>query len=452
MNKARLLKTTLCLAATLLVSTTVNVRAAAINTDAAMAGITLSLDKYYTAKAVEKTMETITNENMNMLSLDSIGGEEIIDDNSSVEVVSNIEEEEEEVKPEVKIISPYENIGISIANDYVNIRSEANQDSEKLGKLYSGSSATILETLGDWVKIKSGKVEGYILSSYLVIGEEAEKVAEQYGTKLATVTTTTLKVREEQSADSTILTLIPEGEEYEVVKEYDEWVKIQIDEDLTGYVSKEYVDMFVEFGKAISVEEEEAILAAEEEGRRAEEEAIARSEAAIKEANEKKAQEVKNAEAKKKKETTKTSSAQSSSTEKTTSSEPTKVETPQSTSSSTSEIVSYAKKFLGNRYVYGGTSLTGGTDCSGFTMSIYKHFGININRTSRDQSSNGTAVSFDSLKEGDLIFYTGSGGSINHVAMYIGGGQVIHASNRRDGIKISNINYRTPYKARRIKN
>lgn len=109
-------------------------------------------------------------------------------------------------------------------------------------------------------------------------------------------------------------------------------------------------------------------------------------------------------------------------------------------------IVAYAKQFLGNPYVYGGTSLTNGTDCSGFTQGIYKHFGITTGRTSRDQAANGRTIAVSAVQPGDLLFYA-SGDYINHVALYIGDGKVIHASNSTTGIIISPYNYRTPYKA-----
>ena len=109
-------------------------------------------------------------------------------------------------------------------------------------------------------------------------------------------------------------------------------------------------------------------------------------------------------------------------------------------------IVAYAKQFLGNPYVYGGTSLTNGTDCSGFTQGVYAHFGISTGRSSRDQAAKGREISVSSVQPGDLLFYA-SGNYINHVAMYIGNGQVIHASTSRTGIIISPSNYRTPCKA-----
>ena len=108
--------------------------------------------------------------------------------------------------------------------------------------------------------------------------------------------------------------------------------------------------------------------------------------------------------------------------------------------------LAYAKQFLGNPYVYGGTSLTNGADCSGFTQQIYKHFGINTGRSSRDQAAKGKAIAVSAAQPGDLLFYA-SGDYINHVALYIGDGKVIHASNSTTGIIISPYNYRTPCKA-----
>ena len=104
-------------------------------------------------------------------------------------------------------------------------------------------------------------------------------------------------------------------------------------------------------------------------------------------------------------------------------------------------------------YRYGGTSLTNGTDCSGFTQSVYRNFGYSIPRDSRSQYSGaGRIVSMSELQAGDLLFYSNSSGRINHVALYIGGGQVVHASNPKDGIKVSNYRYRTPVRARRVLN
>lgn len=116
------------------------------------------------------------------------------------------------------------------------------------------------------------------------------------------------------------------------------------------------------------------------------------------------------------------------------------------------EIAEYAQQFVGNPYVWGGSSLTNGTDCSGFTMALYAEYGISLPHSASGQSHYGTEVSIgeDTLQAGDLIFYGSNPMSIEHVAMYIGNGQVVHASNQRDGIKISPYNYRTPVKAVRL--
>lgn len=114
------------------------------------------------------------------------------------------------------------------------------------------------------------------------------------------------------------------------------------------------------------------------------------------------------------------------------------------------ELVEYAKQFLGNPYVYGGSSLTKGTDCSGFTMSVFKKFGVKLSHHAADQAREGTKISASELLPGDLVFYSDSKGNINHVALYIGGGRVIHASSPKTGIKISKYNYRTPVRYVRI--
>lgn len=111
-------------------------------------------------------------------------------------------------------------------------------------------------------------------------------------------------------------------------------------------------------------------------------------------------------------------------------------------------VVEYAKNFVGNRYRYGGASLTNGTDCSGFTMSVYAHFGYGLSRSSYTQVNNGRAVSMSSLQPGDLLFYKYGGSTISHVAIYIGGGQIIHASTEETGIIISGMG--SPCAARRI--
>ena len=340
--------------------------------------------------------------------------------------------------------------------DYANIRQEGSKESERVGVLPKGAAAQVIEQQGDWTKITSGSVEGYIKSEYLAIGDKAAKLADKYGTKLAKVITTTLKVREERNTECTVLTLVPEDEVFEVVKEYKDWVKILVDDSTKGYVSKEYVDISVEFGKAISIEEEEAIQRAREEAaaeaeREAREAEARRQAAAAEAARQEAARRAAQSKASNSRSNSKSQSSKSNSQSSSQSSQSSKSSssTISSDSGTGSDAASYAQKFVGNPYSYGGTSLTNGTDCSGFTQSVYSRFGVSLPRTSGSQASSGSKVDINNLKAGDLVFYA-SNGSINHVAMYIGGGRVVHASNKRTGITTSNVNYRTPYCARRV--
>ncbi|MDY6328198.1 MAG: C40 family peptidase, partial [Lachnospiraceae bacterium] len=246
-------------------------------------------------------------------------------------------------------------------------------------------------------------------------------------------------------ADGRILTQLPEGGQYDVIQYGDGWVYLNIDEDVKGWVSMDYVNIDVKFNTAITLEEEEAKLA--EEARLAEE---------AKEA-ERKAREAKAAEeARRKAAASKnTSSSSSSNASSSSSSSNTQISDSVDTSSASAlraAVVAYALQFEGNPYVYGGSSLTNGTDCSGFTMAVYNYFGYSLPHQSGSQSGCGTRVSLDSLLPGDLLFYTNGGSSIGHVALYIGNGQIIHASTPSTGIKISSANYRTPLCAVRIIN
>lgn len=367
--------------------------------------------------------------------------------------------------------SEYENVGISVAADYVNVRKKPNTDSKVVGKLYRGSAAKIVKRVGDWVKIKSGQVEGYIMSDYLAIGYSAEKMVDRFGTKIATVNTETLKVREAKNTDCAVLTLVSGEESFEVVREDKDWVKIMVDGDTKGFVSKEYVDITVKFKKAVSIEEER------EEARKkaAAEAAAARAEA---EAQQQQQQSSSSSSSGGSSSSSNSSSSNGSSSHKSSSSSSHKSSGSSSNKSSGSSsgksssksssggnssngggdvigsgdgsaIASYALQFVGNPYVYGGTSLTNGTDCSGFSMSVFRKFGISLPRTSGAQSGVGKKISVSEARAGDLIFYA-KNGHVNHVAICIGGGRVVHASNPSVGITTSNIGYRTPYCARRI--
>lgn len=350
------------------------------------------------------------------------------DDNSVVEaagdstlaVLSAVSEDEEAKKKEDLISNlKYDCLGIANVENYLNIRKKPSETGKVIGKLPKYAGCDILKTTKDgWSKIKSGKVTGFVKSSYLVTGEEAEELALKVGNKMATVQTQTLNVRFLPSTDSAKYTLVPIEEEMEVTKEkisaaymekflekhfskksekelikdvdvdamknqLDDWYCVSIDDEKV-FVSKEFVTISYQLDKAVPVEE-------------------------------------------------------------------LKKEGTKEVSSVRAQMVEYAKQFLGNPYVWGGTSLTNGADCSGFVMRIYEHFGYSIPRNSRSQAAYCRSISASQLKPGDLIFY-GNGSTISHVAMYIGNGLVIHASTEKTGIKISNAFYRTPMKIGRIIN
>lgn len=293
------------------------------------------------------------------------------------------------------VLNMYDNIGISNVNNYLNIREEPKEDSKIVGKMTSKSAGEILETTedGGWYKIKSGPVTGYVKSDYILTGDAAEAEALEVAELMAVVSTDKLNARTEPSTDAPIWTQISNSERYIVLKQLDGWVEIELD-STSAYVATDFVDVRYALNEAIKFTPTPI-------------------------------------------DTDKSSSGKGGTGNKSGTS---------AGSSKRSQIVNYAVQFLGNPYVWGGTSLTNGADCSGFTMAVMAKFGISLPHHSGSQAGVGRAISSSEMRPGDLLFYANSGGTINHVSMYIGNGQVIHASNARDGIKISTWNYRTPTK------
>lgn len=299
-------------------------------------------------------------------------------------------------------INQYDNLVIFKKSGYMNVRStpENKGDDNVIGKLTSKAAGDIIETLDGWYKIKSGTVTGYIAADpeLIATGQEAKDLAMQNATQMAIITTDVLNVRVEPNTDSKIWTQIVKDERYPVVDQQDGWVQIDLgsvdaedgsqDGDEKAYISTR--DNNVEVRYALN-------------------EAIKFTPA-------------------------KDSSSGASS---------------DGSGSSTkqfrrSQLVNYALQFVGNRYVWGGTSLTNGVDCSGFTMRVMEKFGVSLPHYSGSQAQMGKKVTSATMKPGDLIFYAGSNGKVNHVAIYIGNGRIVHAASRRSGIKTSTWNYRTP--------
>ena len=357
-----------------------------------IAGISVTLDRYYTA-ANEKETETTTKlENEQRVIEKQTPVKEQVAENqqSAKEQKAAKEKEEKEALQRASIDEAYDNsLGIADVDNHLNIRKGPGTSYSIVGHLPKDAGCYIYEIDKDgWAKISSGGVTGYVLTDYLIMGDEAKDYAQEVGYFAATVNTTTLNVRMEPTTDSKILTLIGDSASFEVVEDNtidDEWIKIKVDDE-EGFVNYEFVDIKYQLKKAVPSYDLE-----------------------------------------------------------------TDGGSGGGVTSLRASIVAYAKQFLGCPYVWGGNSLAHGVDCSGFTKGIYANFGYYISRTSRTQAYDGVSINISSVRPGDLVFYS-SGGTITHVAMYIGNGQIIHASSPRDGIMISNMYYQYPCRAVRIIN
>lgn len=355
----------------------------------------------------------------------------------SVLTTGNIKADEKDTTKETSTATESKYANKAVADIYstttLNIRKKGSINAKIVGKMKKGNIATVLKKGSEWSKVRSGNVTGYVKNQYLVFGDEIENFAKQNVKKVVKVQTETLRVRKKASTNSKIVTLVSEDDKLKVKKQTDDWAKVKVDGQ-TGYVSKDYAKVTYSFGKAKSMKQ----IQAEQEAKKRAEEAARNKPVSTTSSSH----------------TSNTGTTSGSTTGSTQTTKKASVSVSSSGSSATgSRIVSYAQQFVGNPYRYGGNSLTNGIDCSGFTQQIMAKFGYSISRTSSSQSGDGRAVSTSNLRAGDLVFY-GDGGSIDHVALYIGGGQVVHASNSapypRGGIKISNVNYRTPICARRI--
>lgn len=397
-------------------TTGITIHARNVATEKAMAGLTLSLDKYTEVKLAEENGLDGRDEETTAHEVDTKADSARSDEGAEPE--EDIEEEKEDTS-HLKLNLVYDRLGVAKVDSYLNVRSKPSEGAKIVGKMTKNSGCNIYTIKNGWARMVSGKVRGWVKASYLIKDQEAEDFAKKVANLRITVTTETLNVRYLPSTDARIYDQISEEDEYDIVKrnldkdwiqkymdrhckkseikalDTDElykdlgnWMCISIDNE-KAFVSKDFVNVTYNLDRAVSIQQ------------------------------------------------SKNGGSSSGGNAGNSGS-----------SSIRSNIVSYAMQFLGNRYVYGGTSLTNGTDCSGFTMRIYEHFGYSIPRTSASQAAALPSVSRSEVLPGDLFFY-GSGG-VSHVAMYIGNNQIIHASNARTGIKISYAYYRTPIKIGRV--
>ena len=291
-----------------------------------------------------------------------------------------------------KVLNMYDHLGVSLASDYINVRSSPKEDgiNNIVGKFPGYAGCNILGEEDGWYKIQSGPVTGYVRKDLIATGDTAQNLAVQHAQVMAIVNTESLNVRSEASIDSKAWTAVTSGQRYNVLNQLDGWVQLELDagdddgEDQGAFVSTRDSNVTVQYALQEAIEYYPAVEAAN---------------AAMAFRN---------------------------------------------------KIVNFACQFVGNRYVWGGTSLTHGCDCSGFTQSVLKNFGISVPRVSRDQARSGSKVTSANMRPGDLIFYANRSGTINHVGMYIGNGQVVNAASTRSGIRIYRWNYRTPVAIRNV--
>jgi len=316
-------------------------------------GITSALEAYYEAYYNGKISASLRNQLTTMLAPDA--------------------------QERAKVLNEYKRLGVADVANYLNVRAEANKHGDIIGKMVRYSGCEILGESGDWYKIKSGPVTGYVSKEYIVTGDAAAAIAIQQASLRVVVTSKgNLNVRQEPSTNAKIIDKIASDERYEVEQQLKGWVKISVGVDdkgkeIYGYISSEYADVRYALMEAVEFTPVEQV------------------------------------------------------------------------SKERRDLCNYALQFLGNRYVFGGTSLTNGIDCSGFTMQIFKKWGITLPHSSRKQATMGTAISASQMKAGDLIFYS-TNGRIDHVAIYIGNGKIVHAASTKAGIIISRWNIETPTK------
>lgn len=324
---------------------------------------------------------------------------------TEVTEAEEVTEETTEAAPECEY-PEWQEYAVANIEGSLRVRAEASTDAEIVGKLYPYAVAHVVERGEEWSKVESGSVSGYVANEFLMFGDEAGAYITENYKYCASVEVPALNVRQDQSTESECIGSVTGGQELDVLGETDEWVEIQYNDDTVGYVAREFVEVGWNYPTAMTLEEEQAMI-----------------EAALAEKAAKAAQ-------------------------TTTRSSEIAVLPPVNTSAEGlalgQQIASYACQFVGNPYVYGGSSLTNGTDCSGFTMAVYAQFGYSLSHSSAVQMSQGTAVSLDAVQPGDIICYSG------HVGLYIGGGQIVHASTESTGIIISNMYYTSPIGARRI--
>ena len=373
---------------------------------------------------------------------------------------------------------------------YVNVRTQPSTDNGEVIGILKNHDSAIIESVEDdgWYKIKSGDVEGYVAAWLIKTGDEAAAIAPTVAYNYAVNNAVSLNVRAQADEGSDVVTSLDEGAEAEIVADEGNWFKVALDSDTYGYVSKDYVEEKTAYPTAKTIDQMMSDTEAEKQAEQAAD-AAGSTDASAEQGGETAAP----ADASQTQETAaqtdvsqtqetaaqtdvsqmqetaaQTDASQTQETAPQTQETAAQTEAPQTqetaaqteapqtevsapaASATGSAVVAYASQFVGNPYVWGGTSLTSGADCSGFTMAVFANFGVSLPHYAASQLSCGTQVSIDSLAPGDLVFFSSTGGEIDHVAIYVGGGSIVHAANSKSGICYSSLNWMTPVAACRV--
>ena len=367
---------------------------------------------------------------------------------------------------------------VAVSDDYVNIRSGEGTDSDVVGIIQNNGIATVVKKGKEWTQVVSGDCTGYIRNDLLLYGDEAGAYAESNCEKKATVTTETLNVRTEADVNSDCITQVGSGESFSILSQDDKWVQIALDDQTSGYVSADYVEYTYDFNTAKTMEQIQAEIEAEQQAE--DDQTLDEQDAAddqtdydtdddqdseddqstddSQDADD--SQDIDDSQdvddSQDNSDDQDVDDSQDNSGDQGTDDSQDSSDDQDSGSGDVAapsgqtgiDLANYATQFVGNPYVYGGSSLTDGADCSGFVMAVYAQFGYSLPHSAGAQSGYGVRVDTSSLEPGDILFYGDS--SIEHCAIYIGGGMIVHASTEETGIKISSAFYRTPYCAVRI--
>ncbi len=307
--------------------------------------------------------------------------EETVTEEETTQEETLSKEEQERLAYEARksVLNQYQRLGVvkNVTNN-LNIRESAKEDGLIIGKAVEYAGLEIIDETGDWYKVRVGDSYGYVTKEYVATGEEAEELAVEHAEQKAVVTAQILNVRKGPSLLTNVMLRVSVKDRYPIVKQYDNWTQIQVLENVTGYVSNDFISVDYFLPSAYIIKEYQGLS----ETRR--------------------------------------------------------------------NLVSMAFEYLGGKYVWGGTTLGVGVDCSGYVMRLYEAQGIIIHRVSIEQATDGRQVSPEEMKPGDLIFYETLGPYISHVAMYIGDGKIIHAASEKKGICINEWNYIEPVMIRNI--